>query len=79
MSSKDTYDKVFLEAFSIEKELLDDSLEYESIQEWDSIGHMTLIGMIEDEFDIAMDMDDIIDFSSYSKGITLLEKYGITI
>ena len=39
---------------------------------------MTLIGLLEDTFDIAMDMDDIIDFSSYTKGYEILEKYGVT-
>ena len=38
---------------------------------------MTLMGILEDTFEIAMDMDDIIDFSSYKKGYELLEKYGI--
>ena len=40
---------------------------------------MTLIGLLEDTFDIAMDMDDIIDFSSYNKGYEILEKYGVTL
>ena len=72
MTQREQYDNAFLEAFSIEKDVLGDQLEYESIQEWDSIGHMALIGMLEDTFDIVMDMSDIIDFSSYSKGIELL-------
>ena len=40
---------------------------------------MTLIGLLEDTFEIAMDMDDIIDFSSYNKGHEILEKYGVTL
>ena len=40
-----------------------------SIPQWDSVGHMTLMGALEDEFDIVLEMDDIIDFSSFKKGI----------
>jgi acyl carrier protein len=78
MGNKEKYDAAFIESFSIEKDDLRDSLEYDSIEAWDSIGHMTLMGVLEDNFDISLDMEDIIDFNSYSKGFTLLEKYGIS-
>ena len=68
-----------MESFSINEQSLNDSLEYNSVEEWDSVGHMTLIGLLEDIFDIAMDMDDIIDFSSYKKGYEIIEKYGVTL
>ena len=65
MTPKEKYDQAFMESFSIDKQALNDSLEYNSVEEWDSVGHMTLIGLLEDTFEIAMDMDDIIDFSSF--------------
>ena len=52
-------------------------LKYESIQEWDSIGHMTLMSGLEESFGITLETDDIIDFSSYKKGKEILEKYKI--
>ena len=79
MTPKEKYDQAFMESFSIDKQALNDSLEYNSVEEWDSVGHMTLIGLLEDTFEIAMDMDDIIDFSSYNKGYEILEKYGVTL
>ncbi|MQG21796.1 MAG: acyl carrier protein [SAR202 cluster bacterium] len=79
MTPKEKYDQAFMESFSIDKQALNDSLEYNSVEEWDSVGHMTLIGLLEDTFEIAMDMDDIIDFSSYNKGHEILEKYGVTL
>ncbi|MDB3945470.1 acyl carrier protein [Gammaproteobacteria bacterium] len=79
MNLQDKYDNAFMEIFSIPKNALNDTLEYSSIEEWDSVGHMTLIGELEDTFDIAMEMDDIIDFSSYKKGIELLAKYGVVL
>ena len=77
--SKEKYDEAFIVAFEIKDSQIGSELEYESIQEWDSIGHMALIAEIEDTFDISMEMDDIIDFSSYDKGIELLKKYNINI
>tara|TARA_Y100001934_G_C12265577_1_gene732217 strand:- start:933 stop:1178 length:246 start_codon:yes stop_codon:yes gene_type:complete len=78
MSNKEKYNKAFMESFSIEETVLGESLEYNTIPEWDSIGHMGLIAELEDAFEISMEMDDIIDFSSYKKGMELLSKYEIT-
>ena len=55
------------------------SLSYQSIKEWDSVGHMNLMLMIEEEFDIEMDIDDITDFSGYKKGMETLAKYGVIV
>ena len=68
-----------MEVFYIKEESLDSDIKYNSIPEWDSIGHMGLIAELEDSFDISMEMDDIIDFSSYEKGIEILKKYDIEI
>jgi acyl carrier protein len=38
---------------------------------------MGLIAELEEIFDIMMEMDDIIDFSSYKKGFELIAKYGV--
>ena len=53
--------------------------EYNSIDTWDSIGHMQLMAELEDAFEIEFEMDDIINFSSYRKGIEILEKYEVEI
>jgi acyl carrier protein len=70
------YNNVFCETFEVEIENLN-KLNYQDISLWDSVGHMTLISNLEEVFDIMMDTDDIIDFSSYEKGKEILTKYGI--
>tara|TARA_B110000259_G_scaffold149843_1_gene169160 strand:+ start:368 stop:607 length:240 start_codon:yes stop_codon:yes gene_type:complete len=77
MNNLDKYNEAFKEAFEITNEQLNDSLEYQSIEPWDSVGHMSLMATLEDEFDIMLDMDDIVDFGSYNTGIKTLEKYGV--
>ena len=78
MSNSEKYSKVFTKTFSIDKSKLK-KLKYQSIPQWDSVGHMSMIGSLEDTFKITMDMDDIIDFSSFEKGKKILKKYKITI
>ena len=77
MNNKQKYDQAFIVTFSIDESKLDDNLEYNTIPEWDSVGHMGLIAELEEVFDIMMEMDDIIDFSSYKKGFELIAKYGV--
>ena len=64
-------------AFNINDAALGPDLKYNAIPEWDSIGHMALIADLEDTFEISLEMDDIIDFSSYEKGKDILKNYGI--
>ena len=77
MNNKQKYNQAFMESFSIDESALDDNLKYNTIQSWDSIGHMALIAGLEDAFDIMMEMDDIIDFSSYKEGFEIIAKYGV--
>lgn len=77
MTNKQKYDKVFIDTFSIDENALGDDIVYNKIQLWDSIGHMTMIAAIEGTFNITMETDDIINFSSYKKGLEILARYGI--
>ena len=78
MTNMEKYKKTFMEAFDIKDENEVEALEYMGIEAWDSVGHMTLVALLEDAFDIMMDTDDIIDLSSYAKGIEILKNnYGV--
>jgi len=77
MTNLEKYRNSFVTSFSISENDLSDSLEYNGIDAWDSIGHMGLISSLENTFAIEMSTDDLIDLSSYKIGIKLLEKYGV--
>lgn len=79
MNNLDKYNQAFIEILEITKEQLGDGLTYQSVENWDSVGHMGLVGELEDAFDIMMETDDIIDFDSYNKGKELLLKYDIAL
>ena len=77
VSNIEKYENAFMDSFDIEKSMLNEELKYESIPEWDSVGHMTMISNLEEVFDIVLEMDDIIDFSSFEIGKEILKKYKI--
>ncbi len=79
MSNLEKYNKVFIETFDISDGSLSDDLEYNSIPAWDSVGHMSMIAELEDVFEITLEMDEIIDFSSLGKGKEILSKHGVDI
>tara|TARA_B100002052_G_C15719487_1_gene523445 strand:+ start:136 stop:372 length:237 start_codon:yes stop_codon:yes gene_type:complete len=73
------YNKAFIEGLDISADTNVDGLKFNEIEEWDSIGHMSLMSALEDAFDISLETDDIVDFSSYEKGKEILKKYNIDI
>ena len=77
MSNKQKYKDIFIKSLSIDIKKFSESLKYNEIPEWDSIGHMTLMSGLEEGFSITMETDDIVDFSSYKKGMEILNKYKI--
>lgn len=77
MTNIEKYNNAFIESFELAEDKLED-LKYQGVELWDSVGHMTLISTLEDTFDIMMETDDIIDFSSYEKGKEILKtKYDV--
>ncbi len=78
MSDKKRYSKIFCEIFEIADSTLSDNPGYQEIEGWDSVGHMSLMAALEDEFLIELEIDDIIDFSSYETGWIILQKYELS-
>jgi len=78
MTNIEKYNAVFCENLQITESMLP-ILKYQDVPLWDSVGHMTLVAALEDAFDIMMETEDIIDLSSYEKGIAILNKYDVKI
>ena len=79
MSAKKKYQYIFIKSLSIDSNKFNENIKYNEIPEWDSIGHMTLIAALEEEYKISLETDDIVDFSSFKKGMEILKKYNINI
>lgn len=78
MNNREKYDAAFIETLVVEAKDLP-ALKYQDIPTWDSVGHMALMAALEEAFDIELDTDDIIEFSSYEAGQAILAKYHVDI
>ena len=76
MTAIEKYNNVFCDFLNITEDKLP-GLTYQSIREWDSVGHMGLIAGLESAFDIMLDTEDILNFNSYERGREILEKYDV--
>lgn len=72
------YNAAFIEIVGVSEDQLP-GLVYQAVAGWDSVGHMQLMTELEDVFGIALEMEDILDFSGYEKGMDILRKYGVVI
>ena len=77
MDNLQKYQDAFKTSLEIGDRIINDALSYESIPEWDSVGHMRLMAAIEEVFDIMLETEDILDFSSFGKGKEILKKYDV--
>jgi acyl carrier protein len=77
VNNLEKYRDCFIKAFELPTDFMSESLEYQSIPEWDSAGHMVLMTLIEDCFEIMLETDDMIDFSSFEKGKEIMKKYEV--
>ena len=73
MTKLEKYSKVFCDTLEISEDKLA-GLKYQDVVLWDSVGHMTLVANLEEAFDIMLETDDIIDLSSFEKGMEILSK-----
>ncbi len=78
MKESDELISVFSLALGVDKKIIIDDLEYNTIPEWDSVAHMALVADLEDAFDIMLDTDDILDMSSVRKAKEILAKHEVT-
>mgnify|MGYP006176001677 CR=1 FL=1 len=76
MENLNKYNQAFVESLSIDETKLK-GLKFNEIPEWDSIGHMSLMSELEEEFNISLETEDIVEFGSFKKGIEILEKYKV--
>ena len=79
MTNLETYNKAFIEAFSVDESVLNDSFSKDTVGSWDSIHQLNIIALLEESFDILLEPEDIMGFTSYLLGKEILKKYDIEI
>ena len=68
---------VFAESLGIPREVVVDNLTYNTIRQWDSVGHMALIAAIDDAFDTMLETEDLVNMSTFEIAKTILAKYDV--
>ena len=65
--------------FSVEASALNSEFNKSTVEGWDSVHQLSLTSAIEDEFDIMLDAEDILEFTSYDNAKAVLAKYDISL
>ena len=77
MTNLEKLNKIFCEVFSVEESALNSEFNNCSVAGWDSVHQLSLTSSVEDEFDIMLDAEDILEFTSYDNAKAVLAKYDI--
>lgn len=77
MTNLEKLNKIFCEVFSVEESALNSEFDKCNVEGWDSVRQLSLTSSVEDEFDIMLDAEDILEFTSYDNGKKVLSKYEI--
>ena len=73
------FEKLFADFFDIQESDVNDDIKYQEIEKWDSINHLNFVSKLEEEYDIELDMDEIIDMSSVGKIKEILRKHDVAV
>ncbi len=77
MTNLEKLNKIFCEVFSVEVSALNSEFDNKNVDGWDSVHQLSLTSSVEDEFDIMLDAEDILEFTSYDNAKKVLTKYEI--
>ena len=74
MTNLEKYNKILKRNLqATDEDLNDDVLVYNRFKRWESVRHVDMVADLEEAFETL----DITSFSTYSKGIEILEKLGV--
>lgn len=77
MTNLEKLNSIFCEVFSVDASALNDTFNNCNVEGWDSVRQLSLTTAVEDEFDIMLDAEDILEFTSYDNAKKVLAKYEI--
>lgn len=77
MNNLEKLNNIFCEVFSVDVSALDAGFDNKAIDGWDSVRQLSLTSAVEDAFDIMLDPEDILEFTSYDNAKAILGKYEI--
>jgi len=79
MTNIETLQNIFIDVFGDVSSKLGDDFTKDNVDGWDSVHQLNIIALIEDNFDLMLDPEDIIACTSYNSAKEILSKYNVEI
>ena len=77
MANLEKYKSLLAEVFDTDVANVKEDFSKETVDNWDSIHQLNIIAVLEETFDVMLDPEDIVELTSYEKGIEILKKYDV--
>lgn len=77
MTNLEKYNNIFVEVFGVDPTELGNSFSKDTVDLWDSVHQLNLVSLAEETFDIMLDPEDIMNFTSYEKGKEIVSNQGV--
>lgn len=77
MTNLEKYNSFFTEVFGVSADALGAGFSKENVAEWDSVHQLNLVSLAEEAFDIMLDPEEIMGFTSYEKGKEIMANQGV--
>ncbi|OIN03906.1 acyl carrier protein [Shewanella algae] len=77
MTNQEKLNTIFSAVLGINIDNVTEDLRIDSVPNWDSIAHMTLVAELEEQFNISLDFDQISEINSYTKVKEVLILLGV--
>ena len=77
MTNLEKFNNAFIEVFAVDAAGLNDSFSKETVGAWDSVHQLSIVANIEEYFDVMLEPEDIMSFTSYQAGREILKGYDI--
>ena len=72
-----TVEELVGKAFKISSQELSDASSRDTIEQWDSMGHLTLITELEEHFQVSISIADAMEMTNIRKIKEVLKEYGV--
>jgi acyl carrier protein len=69
--------EIFCNVFDLEPEQVHDELSFESIEAWDSLGHVRMVTEMEAVFGVSFSLEDVMEMLTFGKIKEICKRYGI--
>jgi len=72
-----TVEELVGKVFKINPEELSDTSSRNTIEQWDSMGHLALITALEEQFQVSISITDAMEMANIRKIKDVLKEYGV--